>query len=98
MCSSDLGQIAINLEAVSYKKDQPSSPIETVILHELLHSVIEKAIADPASEYHKAVKEVFNAVKNQEGAKTFYAFQENLTPDEQIREFVVEAFTNPAFI
>jgi len=94
---SETNEIFLNLEAVGYKANRPSAPVETVILHELIHAMIEKAIADPTSEYYKAIKNVFNAIKNVEGANTFYAFQSTLNPDEQLREFVTEAFTNPAF-
>jgi predicted kinase len=90
-------EIFINLEATGYKNDRPSAAIETVILHELMHALTESALADSNSEYSKSIRNVYNAVKNVEGASTFYAFQENLTPDEQLREFVAEAFTNPAF-
>ena len=90
-------EIFINLEATGYKNDRPSAAIETVILHELMHALTESALADPNSEYSKSIRNVYNAVKNVEGASTFYAFQENLTPDEQLREFVAEAFTNPSF-
>lgn len=97
---SDTNKISINLDATSYDEKNPNAPkapVETVILHELMHALTQKAISDPASEYGKAIRSVFNAVKNQEGAKTFYAFQDSLTPDEQLHEFVAEAFTNPAF-
>ena len=93
----DTDEIAINFEAAGYKKDKPSVPIETVILHELIHGMIEKAMADPNSEYTKGIKAVMEAVRTREGANTFYAFQDILKPDEQLREFVTEAFTNPAF-
>jgi hypothetical protein len=94
---SETNEIFLNLEAVGYKANRPSAPVETVILHELIHAMVEKAIADPTSEYYKAIKNVFNAIKNVEGANTFYAFQSTLNPNEQLREFVTEAFTNPAF-
>jgi hypothetical protein len=93
----DTNEIFINLDKLGYKTDRPSAPIETVILHELMHSVIEKAIADPSSEYAKGIKELYNLVKVKEGAKTFYAYQEGMSENEKIREFVTEAFTNPAF-
>jgi hypothetical protein len=90
-------QIAINLLATGYDRTRPSSAIETVILHELIHAMTEEALADTNSQFYKSIKGVFNAVKNVEGANTFYAFQDTLEPDEQLREFVTEAFTNPAF-
>ena len=40
---------------------------------------------------------MYNTVKNSDLAGHFYAFSSELTPDEQLREFVTEAFTNPAF-
>lgn len=97
---SEINKISINVEATSYddkNPDAPKAPIETVILHELMHALTQKAISDPATEYGKAIRSLFNAVKNKEGAKTFYAFQDSLSPDEQLHEFVAEAFTNPAF-
>jgi hypothetical protein len=97
---SDTNKVSINLDATSYDEknpDAPKAPIETVILHELMHALTQKAISDPNSEYGKAVRSLFNAVKSQKGAKTFYAFQDSLTADEQLHEFVAEAFTNPAF-
>lgn len=90
-------QISINLNATGYDKNRPSAPIETVILHEIIHAMTEKSIADPASEYSKSIRNLYNTIKNTEGASTFYAFQDTLGPDEQLREFVAEAFTNPAF-
>jgi hypothetical protein len=94
---ADEDKISINLDAIGFKEERPSPPVETVILHELMHRVIEEAIADPNSEYYKAIKELYNLVKKTESAKTFYAYQEGLTPDQQLHEFVTEAFTNPAF-
>jgi hypothetical protein len=94
---ADENEIFINLDTIGFKEDRQSPPLETVILHELMHSVIEKAIVDPASEYHKAIKDLYNIVKKNEAAKTFYAYQEGLTTDQQLHEFVVEAFTNPSF-
>ena len=88
---------SINLLAVGYKEDFPSNPIETVILHELLHAQIEKALQEPNGEYTKAMRSLFAAVKGDPRAATFYAFQPGMQEDEQLREFVVEAFTNPAF-
>jgi len=94
---ADENQVFINLDATGFKEERPSAPVETVILHELMHGVIEKAISDPASEYHKAIKDLYNLAKKSDAAKTFYAYQEGLTPAQQLHEFVAEAFTNPAF-
>jgi len=93
----ETGEINIDLSATAYREGYPSSALETVILHELIHKQIETAIADPKSEYTRALRSVYNAVKNSELAGHFYAFNSDLSPDEQLREFVTEAFTNPAF-
>lgn len=90
-------EIFINLEATGYKSDRPSAPVETVILHELVHGLTEKAIADPNSNYRKEIKALYDLVKTKEGAKTFYAYSDTIDSEAQLREFVTEAFTNPAF-
>jgi len=87
---------AINLVAVGYKEEAPSNAIETVILHELLHGQIERALQEPDGAYKKAIKSLYAAAKTNPASKTFYAMQ-NMPEDEQLREFVIEAFTNPAF-
>lgn len=89
--------ISINLEALGYKEELPTYPVETVILHELLHRVIENEAANPASSFYRQVRSVIEVVKSAPGSKTYYAFQDNLSEDEQVREFVIEALTNPAF-
>ena len=93
--------VSINVEAASYKEKDgviiDSNPLETVILHELIHALTAKAISDPTSDYYKGLKAVFDFVKSQPGASTFYAFLKTLEEDEQLNEFVTEAFTNPAF-
>ena len=86
----------INMSAVGYKEDFPSNPVETVILHELLHGQIERALQDPDGQFTKSMKSLFAAVKGDPRASSFYAMQ-SMNEDEQLREFVVEAFTNPAF-
>jgi hypothetical protein len=93
----ETGKVEINLNFAGYNTSSPSIPIETVILHELLHQKIEKEIANDSSDFAKGIRAVFNAVKNEKGAKTFYAFQDSLQTDEQLREFVIEALTNPSF-
>jgi len=93
----DTNNVAINMKQVGYTEEKPYLPIETVILHELLHREIELELQNPSGEFTKAIKSAMAAVRNNPAAKTFYAFQENLTDDEQIREFVIEAFTNPSF-
>ena len=94
---ADEDQVFINLDAMGFKEERLSAPVETVILHELMHGVIEKTISDPTSEYYKAIKDLYNLAKKTDAAKTFYAYQEGLTPAQQLHEFVAEAFTNPAF-
>lgn len=94
---ANTGKIVINLEHVGYSTEHASAPIETVILHELIHSKIEQAISDPKSAYSKEIKSLMAAARKAEGASTFYAFQEGMAEDEQLREFVTEAMTNPAF-
>ena len=89
--------ITINLKAVGYQENVPTYPIETLILHEMLHRVIENEAANPKSEFYRQIRSVIEAVKSSPASKTFYAFQGNLTEDEQVREFVIEALTNPAF-
>ncbi len=89
--------ITINLEAVGYAENTPTYPVETLILHEMLHRVIENEAANPKSEFYRQIRSVIEAVKSSPASKTFYAFQGNLTEDEQVREFVIEALTNPAF-
>ena len=93
----ETGKMFINLGAVAYKEEYPSNPVETVILHEILHGQIEKAMQSPDSSYAKAIKSLYASVKTHPKAKTFYAFQSDMSEDEQMREFVIEAFTNPAF-
>lgn len=94
---SETNEIRINLSATGYSSEMPSSALETVILHEIIHAKVEDAIADSTSEYGRSIRSVFNAVKDSDNAKYFYAFSNELQPDEQLREFVTEAFTNPAF-
>lgn len=89
-------RVAIRLTAVGYKEEFPSNPIETVILHELLHGQIERAIEEPNGAYKTAIKSLYAAVKTHPAAKSFYAMQD-MSEDEQLREFVIEAFTNPDF-
>ncbi len=93
----ETNNVSINLKGVSYTDESPNNPIETVILHELLHREIETELQNPTGEFTKAIRSAMAAVRNNNNAKTFYAFQDNLTDDEQIREFVIEAFTNPSF-
>lgn len=95
--SADTERIAINMSAVGYKDNYPSNPIETVILHELLHGKIERALQDPNSDYTKSMKSLYAAVKQNPNASSFYAYQPGMDEDEQLREFVIEAFTNPGF-
>jgi len=90
-------EIRINMDAVGHKEGYKSVPLETVILHELIHQLTESALEDPNSEFAKGIKSLINAVKNVEGVDTFYAFQKSLSSDEQLREFVAEALTNPSF-
>ena len=90
-------EIRINMDAVGHKEGYKSVPLETVILHELIHQLTESALADPNSEFTKGIRSLISAVKNVEGVDTFYAFQKSLSSDEQLREFVAEALTNPAF-
>lgn len=94
---ADTNTITINLEAVGYQENMPTYPVETLILHEMLHRVIENEAANPKSEFYRQIRSVIEAVKSSPASKTFYAFQGNLTEDEQVREFVIEALTNPAF-
>ena len=89
--------IKLNLSSVAYIEENPSNPIETVLLHELLHSQIEKALQQTNGEYTKAIKSLYAAVKDNPDAKTFYAFKPGMEEDEYLREFVIEAFTNPSF-
>jgi len=90
-------RIRINMNAVEHKDGYTSSPIETVILHELIHQLTETALSDPNSEFYKGISSLMAVVKKQKGADTFYAFQSKLSNDEQRHEFVAEALTNPAF-
>ena len=90
------GQVVINLDHIGFSKEHPSAPIETVILHELIHGKIEQALSEN-KEYAKEIRSLMAAAKKAEGSGTFYAFQESLSDDEQLREFVTEAMTNPAF-
>ncbi len=94
---SETDVVSINLASVAYKEDQPTYPIETLILHELIHKIIEKDAADPSTAFYKQMKSLIEAVKTRPEAKTFYAFQGDLAEDEQVREFAIEALTNPAF-
>jgi len=89
--------IKLNLSSVAYTEENPSNPIETVLLHELLHSQIEKALQQTNGEYTKAIKSLYAAVKDNPDAKTFHAFKPGMEEDEYLREFVIEAFTNPSF-
>ena len=93
----DTNMVTINLASVGYKEDAPTYPVETLILHELLHRVIEVEASNPKSSFYNQIRSVIEVVKNNPASKTFYAFQGNLTEDEQVREFVIEALTNPAF-
>ena len=93
----ETGAVTINLDALGYKVDEPSAAFETVVLHEMIHALTEKAIADPRTEFGRAIRSVFNAVKSKPGAGSFYAFSKDLSEDEQLREFVTEAMTSPAF-
>lgn len=93
----ETGAVTINLDALGYKKDEPSAAFETVVLHEMIHALTEKAIEDPRTEFGRAIRSVFNAVKSKPGADSFYAFKKDLSEDEQLREFVTEAMTSPAF-
>lgn len=88
--------IFINLAAVDGSKND-SSPLETVILHELIHKFTDSALSDKQSGYYSKIKSLYNAVENNSSAKTFYAFSDKLTEEEKLFEFVSEAFTNPAF-
>ena len=90
-------RIRINMNAVEHKDGYTSTPIETVILHELIHQLTETALSDPNSEFYKGITSLMAVVKKQKGADTFYAFQPKLSNDEQRHEFVAEALTNPAF-
>jgi hypothetical protein len=93
----ETNQIILNLNYIGFKKNEPSAAFEPVLLHELIHGLTEKALEDKNSDYYKKIKDVFDVIKKQEGASTFYAFKDGLEEDDQIHEFVAEAFTNPAF-
>jgi hypothetical protein len=89
--------ITINLSAAAYNENQPTYAIETLILHELMHKIIEEDASNVNSTFYKGIKSVIAAVKNNPAANTFYAFQATLSEDDQVREFAIEALTNPAF-
>lgn len=93
-------EIRINLSLIGYNEDNSeaiTSAIETVILHELLHDKFETALQD--EEFAKTIDSLYNSVKNVSGANTFYAFQDFLSNNKEarIREFLIEAWTNPSF-
>ncbi len=90
-------EVIVNLTAAGYIEDGPSVPLETVILHELLHSLTAKELDNEQSEYRKVITELYNIVGKHPAAKTFYAYTKGLSEVEKIAEFVSEAFTNPAF-
>lgn len=95
--NTETKDVFINLKAAGFRPDMYSVPAETVILHELLHRFTDSALADPTSEYYKAIKSLYAAAAKDPAAGTFYAYQKDLKEDEVLYEFVAEALTNPAF-
>jgi hypothetical protein len=91
------GEVVVNLRAAGYVDGMPSVAVETVILHELIHQITAGELMNKDSEYRKTIAQLYNLVKANPSASTFYAFQENLSEEERLAEFVTEAFTNPAF-
>ncbi len=90
-------EVIVNLTAAGYIEDGPSVPLETVILHELLHALTATELDNEKSEYRKVITELYNIVGKHPAAKTFYAYTKGLSEVEKMAEFVSEAFTNPAF-
>ncbi|MFN5250638.1 MAG: hypothetical protein ACK5DE_06290, partial [Bacteroidota bacterium] len=90
-------EISINLDAASFSFDNPSVPLETVIIHEFLHKLTATELTKPGSEFRKNIKNLYDVIANDPRSKTFYAYLEDLSEEEKLAEFIVESFTNPSF-
>lgn len=88
--------VTINLNELGYTNDRPGYPVETVLLHEVLHLITAEALSDSTSQFSKDITALFRAAKNKVTTEKFYAFSKEAEED-QLHEFLVEAMTNPAF-
>lgn len=94
---SESDEISINLQAASFSFDNPSVPLETVIIHEFLHKLTATELTKPGSEFRKNIKNLYDVIAADPRSKSFYAYLDDLSEEEKLAEFIVEAFTNPSF-
>lgn len=94
--------VALNFQDIAYdetRKDPAGFPVETVIVHEVLHKLVYDAVETNAA-YQRSLKSLYNLAKKEAAAKglNFYAFSvEREGSISHLHEFVTEAFTSPAF-